>query len=306
MFDYNLLNTLATLVRDGSFERAAVSLGVSSSAVSQRIRLLEERMGQVLVVRDQPCRPTDIGRQLCRHVEHVQLLEQQAPELWRDLIAKEITTNNVSVQIAVNADSLATWFVPVLQAYAAETGHLLDITVDDQVHTLNRLERGEVLGAVTASGDVRPGCRAHILGRMPYIAVASGAFIEKHMSDGITATSISASPSIVFDRKDSLSQTWLTSVLGEVPNCDYHWIPSTHGILAATVAGLGWSMTPAPLVEEYKVREQLYELMPETDLHVDLFWQVSRASDDLLSDLTRHILGTARKGLLQEPDPQAE
>ncbi|WP_176328162.1 LysR family transcriptional regulator, partial [Burkholderia vietnamiensis] len=55
MLDYPLLEALAAVIRHGSFERAARDLNVSPSAVSQRVKLLEERVGSVLVKRGQPC-----------------------------------------------------------------------------------------------------------------------------------------------------------------------------------------------------------------------------------------------------------
>ena len=47
MFDYAALEALATVLREGSFERAARRLHVTPSAISQRIKQLEERAGQV-------------------------------------------------------------------------------------------------------------------------------------------------------------------------------------------------------------------------------------------------------------------
>ena len=59
MLDYSALSALAAVVREGSFERAARTLHVTPSAISQRVRLLEERVGCALVVRAQPCRATE-------------------------------------------------------------------------------------------------------------------------------------------------------------------------------------------------------------------------------------------------------
>ena len=75
MMDYAGLQALAAVLREGSFERAARKLHITPSAVSQRIKQLEERAGQVLVLRGQPCTGTEAGRRLCLHVEQVALLE---------------------------------------------------------------------------------------------------------------------------------------------------------------------------------------------------------------------------------------
>ncbi|MBF3116153.1 LysR family transcriptional regulator, partial [Pseudomonas aeruginosa] len=59
LFDYKLLAALAAVVEQGGFERAAQALGLSQSAVSQRIKLLEARVGQPVLVRETPPHPTD-------------------------------------------------------------------------------------------------------------------------------------------------------------------------------------------------------------------------------------------------------
>lgn len=135
MLDYAALAALHAVVRHGSFERAALALHVTPSAVSQRIRGLEERVGSALVVRDKPCRPTEAGRRLCQHVDRVRMLEQElqgaVPGLPRD------GAQRAPLPVAVNADSLATWFAPAAAAFAADAPVLLQVTVDDQDHTPN-------------------------------------------------------------------------------------------------------------------------------------------------------------------------
>jgi LysR family transcriptional regulator (chromosome initiation inhibitor) len=74
LLDYPSLSAVAAVVREGSFERAARVLNVTSSAVSQRIKQLEERLGGVLIIRGQPCTANEMGRLICRHVEQVVML----------------------------------------------------------------------------------------------------------------------------------------------------------------------------------------------------------------------------------------
>src|SRR5690242_16416575 len=135
MLDYGLLAALADVVRTGSFERAADQLNITPSAVSQRIKLLEERIGAILVVRGQPCTATEAGQRLCQHVELVALLESS---LRQNLPGFQPEGRPVTLRIAVNADSLATWFVP---AMAETSGFLFDLVVDDQDHSAEWLRR---------------------------------------------------------------------------------------------------------------------------------------------------------------------
>src|ERR1700694_5103737 len=117
MLDYAALAALAAEVREGSFERSARPLNVTASAVSQRVKLLEERLGSVLVVRGRACTASDVGRLLCRHVERVGLLEQDLQGALPRLEAVADSAGRVTLRVAVNADSLGTWFIRVMAEF---------------------------------------------------------------------------------------------------------------------------------------------------------------------------------------------
>jgi LysR family transcriptional regulator (chromosome initiation inhibitor) len=135
MLDYPSLAAVSAVVREGSFERAAKALNVTPSAISQRIKQLEERLGSVLIIRGQPCKPTATGQRLCSHVEQVGLLEQEL------LGALNISSGNerMTLRLAVNADSLCTWLMEALSQFTAHEKALLDVALDDQDHTVEWL-----------------------------------------------------------------------------------------------------------------------------------------------------------------------
>ena len=152
MLDYAGLEALAAVLREGSFDRAARKLHVTPSAISQRIKLLEERLGQVLVMRGAPCTGTEAGRRLCLHVEQVALLENELRRNNPELVP-EGQVARPTLKLAVNADSLNSWFVDAMAAFTQEGNELLDISIDDQDHTAKRIKEGEVMAAVTASSS---------------------------------------------------------------------------------------------------------------------------------------------------------
>ena len=194
MLDYAGLEALAAVLREGSFERAARRLHVTPSAVSQRVKQLEERLGQVLVQRGSPCTGTEAGQRLCLHLEQVALLEHQLrrshPGLLPDAPAP-------TLKLAVNADSLSTWFMDAMAAFTAGGPELLELRLDDQEHTAERLRRGEVVAAVTASGASIAGCNSWPLGRMRYVAAASPGFIARHFAQGVSAAALAQAPVMV-------------------------------------------------------------------------------------------------------------
>ena len=258
MLDYPLLMALAAVIRTGSFERAARQLHVTPSAVSQRVKLLEERLGTVLVVRGQPCTGTAAGLRLCQHVEQVALLES---ELRGTLPGLNPADGPVTLRIAVNADSLATWFVA---AMAELPGCLFDLVLDDQDHSAEWLRKGEVLAAVTASAAPVPGCNSHPLGALRYRATASPDYLRRHFADGVTADALANAPCLTFNRKDQLQAQWLRMVLSDcdpaqAPTPPTHWLPSTHAFVDGALAGLGWGMNPDPLVADHLATGRLVE-----------------------------------------------
>jgi DNA-binding transcriptional LysR family regulator len=74
--DVHQLAALAAVIELGTFD-AAEWLHVTPSAVSQRIKSLEQRVGQVLV-REKPCRATAAGVPLLRLAAQTSLLESEA------------------------------------------------------------------------------------------------------------------------------------------------------------------------------------------------------------------------------------
>src|SRR5688572_20369409 len=159
MLDYGSLAALAAVVREGTFDRAAASLGVTTSAVSQRVRALEERLGSVLVVRGQPCTATPAGARICAHVERVRLLEGEMATDLPALAGEARDKGPPTLRIAVNRDSLDTWFIPALAGFAAQTGALVDLVLDREELTPDRLRSGEVLAAVTDDAAAVQGCK---------------------------------------------------------------------------------------------------------------------------------------------------
>lgn len=297
MLDYPSLFALAAVVREGSFERAARLLHVTPSAVSQRIRLLEERVGCALVTRGQPCEPTETGRRLCQHIDQVRLLEH---ELHSDMpeLANHAQTW-VHVPVAVNADSLATWFVRAAASFHAQTNVLLQLAVDDQEHTAEWLRSGQVLAAVTASDKPAAGCNCQALGAMRYVAAASPAFVARYFVEGVNASSLSQAPSLLFNTKDALQMQWVKRLCGQAVELPQHTVPSPHAFVSAALAGMGWAMHPWALVQEHLTSGRLVELQPRTALDIPLFWQQTRMTSKLLSKLTDAVLEAAREQLIQ-------
>lgn len=291
MIDYPAARAVVLIVQTGSFEAAAKALHVTPSAISQRVRGLEERLGTVLIERGTPCRATQAGAALCRHMELVALAE-------RDLLALiPVSTpapGPVTVSIAVNSDSLATWFLPAICDHARADGLLLDIAVDDEDHTADWLKAGRVLAAVTTLEKPVPGCNSVRLGALRYHATASPDFMARHFPDGVTLAALASAPVLTFNQKDQLQQDWLRAQFGGNVAGPVHWLPSTEGFVTAALAGLGWGMNPALLVADHLAAGRLKELSPGAVFDRPLYWQINRRVAGHLAGVTDALLGYAR------------
>ncbi|NBN76948.1 ArgP/LysG family DNA-binding transcriptional regulator [Microvirga tunisiensis] len=293
--DPSQLAALAAILRSGSFEKAALALRVTPSAVSQRLKALEERIGAVLVVRGQPASATEAGQRVLRHAEELALLERG---LGRDLNLDG--GGLVTVRLAVNADSLATWLVPAMAELAGE-GLLFDLMIDDQDHSADWLRRGEVRAAVSGDPDPVQGCDCFALGALTYVPTASPAFRQRWFADGVTRAALARAPALTFNAKDGLQIAWLDKAVGPGLAPPTHWLASTHAFVDAALAGLGWGMNPEPLVRAALAEGRLCELIPGTRLAVPLYWHVSRSVAAALHPVTRALRAAAAAQLAPIP-----
>ena len=297
MLDYSALAALAAVVREGSFEKAAAQLHVTPSAISQRVKALEERVGSVLVKRGQPAEATDYGRLLCRHFDQVAALEGDLSAAMPGFASGE--GGRVTVPVAVNADSLDSWFLEAVAAFSQEANHLVELKVDDQDHTAEWLRRGEVFAAVTSEEKPVQGCRVKRLGTLSYVATASPQFLAKHFPDGVTAEAIASAPSLCFNRKDRLQSQWLETHFGRDIAKPVHWLPSPGAFVIGCRMGIGWGLNPRMMVEEDLRAGHLVELIPGAGFDTPLFWQVSRLPSGTLKTLGDFVTAAAGRHLHQ-------
>ena len=296
-FDSRQLAALSAILRLGSFEAAAGALGVTQSAISQRVKALEEQVGSVLVLRESPCRGTEAGTRLAAHADAVAAMEAQVTS---DLGRADANQGPMRLRLAVNADSLATWFPAALEGH---DGMIFDLVVDDESHSANWLRRGEVMAAVTDHARAVQGCDVTALGALRYVATASPDFIARWFPKGITAAALAAAPMLQFNEKDDLQANWMAAHFGRGIAPPVHRVPSSTAFVEAAQRDIGWGMTPLTLVWRQIRRGQLVALKEDAPLDAPLYWQVSRMLAPVLAPLSEAVC--ARAGEVLEPPAEA-
>ncbi|MGI2070872.1 LysR family transcriptional regulator ArgP [Shewanella baltica] len=310
MLEYANLKALAVVVSEGGFDRAAKVLHITQSAVSQRIRQLEEKVGQSLLIRSNPVVATPTGKRLLRHYSQVQLLES---ELRAEMDADD-PNHPTTVRIAVNADSLATWFLPALAGMFSRHAWLLELIVDDESYTHNLLKNGEAVGCVTTTEVPMAGCSSEFLGTMEYLCVATPEFAARHFGEpsdsqslsntqlfnGISQAQLAKAPAVVFSTKDKLHEKFLAQYFNMTPGQWWqHTIPSSESFLEAINLSLGYGLVghlqAKPLIDQ----GILIELTPERRMRVPLFWQHWNIKAKQTTLVYRALAATAQHNLLQ-------
>jgi LysR family transcriptional regulator, chromosome initiation inhibitor len=295
--DADHLAAFAAVVDEGSFEAAARRLHVTPSAVSQRIKALEARIGQVLIQRSRPSRPTVAGRVLVRLAGQITVLESEA--LGELLGETEGGLAPVRMPVAVNADSLATWFLPALADLPVEQAMTFDIHQEDQDHSVALLRDGTVMAAVTAEPQVVQGCRAEALGAMRYLAVAAPEFARRYRQGRAGPEALAAAPMLVFNRKDGLQRRFLRGLLRRDLEPPATYLPSSWGFVEAARLGLGWGMVPEQMARAPVDAGELIEIQPGRPLDVPLYWQRWRLESAALAELTDAVTARCARELIQ-------
>jgi LysR family transcriptional regulator (chromosome initiation inhibitor) len=289
------LVTLRALVDEGTFEAAAQRLHMTQSAVSQRIKQLERTAGQVLVQRTTPVTTTAAGDVVLRYARQVQLLADDAAV---ELGQGGAEGPGTSIAVAVNADSLATWFLEALAALPPEVGAVFDLHREDQVNTTSLLRSGTVLAAVTSTREPLQGCSSEPLGLMRYRAVASPGYVDRWLGGVPRMGRVDAAPMLDFDRSDQLQRGFLVASLGYDPRPPRTFVPSSADFARAARLGLGWGLLPEAQCLDLLDDGSLVELAPGEHVDLALYWQRWALSSRLLDTLTESVRSSASQALL--------
>ena len=299
-FDPAALECLAAIVEEGGFERAAQRLNVTQSAVSQRLRALEAQVGSVLIVRSRPLRPTSAGQLLLKHTKLMRLLRA---DLERDLqelapSAPGGTREDERISIAINADSIATWAMGALRDLVRQRLPL-ESSVDDQDFTQEWLRSGQVLGCVTTLKQALRGCKMVPLGAMPYVAVASAAFAQQYLPQGLTPHNFREVSFLSFNRKDDMASEFVARAFGlKRVALNHLFVPSAEGQMRAVAAGWAVGVVPELLARGALADGSMVDLAPGRALSIELYWHCWNLESELLDALTAALTGAAAQALV--------
>ncbi|MDH6233154.1 LysR family transcriptional regulator (chromosome initiation inhibitor) [Mesorhizobium soli] len=277
MLEIRDLASVRALASTGSFESAARALGITPGAMSQRIKQLEDRLGQIVVVRTNPVRLTSAGETLLGLAQQVELvMADTIHSLTNDEISSTVT-------VAVNHDSLASWFLHAVTDFAARSATTLDIRCADQAVTSSLLRSGSAVAAVSAESEPPQGCEVIFLGGFEYVAVCTPAFLQEWFGDA--GRPRDGCPVLMFEYSDSLSRRIAEQMKPVGGTTRVHYLPDSNAILAAAIKGMGWAVVPGLMASKTIDSGDLVAIAPRSRLVVPLYlhyWRLGSATLNLL------------------------
>jgi LysR family transcriptional regulator (chromosome initiation inhibitor) len=292
MLDYRLVEALAAVIDAQGFAHGAERLCITQSAISQRIKQLEDTIGRPLVLRETPPRPTLAGERLLRHYRQVSGLEEEA---IGDLGIVR-TSGFRHLPIAVNADCLSTWLLDAVAPFLKEAAITLDIFIADQDSNLRILQSGTVAGCVSSQRMEIQGFTSTRIGPVRYLLCASPGFRATWFSKGFNRDSAAKAPLIHYDHDDQLQHRSLFKLFGRpqvLPPS--HYIPLAEKFFEATVLGLGYAMFPEMQALPEIRKGRLVELDPGGRLDTALYWYRWSRSSDLLKEFSKVFVTQGRR-----------
>lgn len=294
MIDYQLLHALSSIVSEGGFEKAAKKLFITQSAVSRRIHQLELILGEPVLVRTQPPKPTPIGKRLLNHLQQVRQLEVALSIQSFD--ESSVSGLPLTVKLAANADSLATWLPEALSV--SKKNSLCDlrfeIIAEDQTVALKRMKAGEVMICICSSKEAVNGGLVSYLGKFRYQVIASPDFVNRHKIT--TPNQLADLPCLVYDEHDRLQHQFLKELNNYKPKYT-HICPSSEGFKQAMIAGLGYGLLPTLQLGDSIEKGELIDLVPGYFIDIPLFWHYWQTESPQLKSLRKHAVKVASEKL---------
>jgi LysR family transcriptional regulator (chromosome initiation inhibitor) len=290
------VRTLLAAIDEGTFDAAAQALHVTPSAVSQRIKALEHRIGRVLLLRTRPIRLTESGEVVVRFARQLAQLEQDAgvelglPETGRAAL----------LPVAVSADAMSVWLVQAVARAVEQAPINVELIREDEGHTIDFLHQGLVMAAVSSVAQPVRGCLVRGLGRMRYFAMASPAFHARLLAGRPLAQALPHAPVVEFDRKDMVQDNFLHAIGATRSATNMrHYFPATDAFRQAVVSGLGWGTIPEGQADEDRAAGRLVDLARDTPLDVPLYWHQWKLDSPALAVLAEAVQSAARDVLYQ-------
>ncbi len=289
MFEYRQLEAMAAVIEAKGFEQGAIRLRITQSAISQRIKLLEESVGTPVLVRASPPELTALGKLLMNHYQKVCLLEDELQQMIHPDHAKKWGP----LPIAINRDSLALWFMDAVGDFLKQNNVILQLVAEDQEQTYHHLKSGRVFACVSTRKEPLQGCKVNWLGSMNFYLVASPSFCKQWFSDGVTVDSLLQAPAVIFDERDHMLDDFMYENFAILDMPATHQMPALAEYEKFIVDGYAYGLLATVQVEDRLEKTTLFNICPGNAMKLDLYWHTWQLETDVAKRFSQSLISNA-------------
>jgi DNA-binding transcriptional LysR family regulator len=249
--DYELLQTLVEVGQSATFARAAERLRITTSAVSQRLKLLEKQLGLPLFERiGRQNQMTAAARELCNTLQSCFDPIEDAVSRLRS----EHAELRGIVRIGGPAPFSRLWMRPRLAELKRRHPDILPEVQLDMAWVLSpKLVAGEIdLCIIVGPVEQNLGLESRLIYTEEFVAVAAPAYLKAHGTPR-TFDEFAAHPFIVYDENIIMLAPWWRTKFGRrAPLPQHHAcrVGNLDEMLALAEAGVGLTVLPSFFVEQ--------------------------------------------------------
>jgi DNA-binding transcriptional LysR family regulator len=132
--DYRYLKAFMVTSRQLNFSKAAAELGIAQSAVSRQIKLLEDSVGEQLIIRSsKKVLLTEKGQALLNEIE---AFESHVQDIF-------FSHMNKTVRVGILQGLLDSWFHPIMVEFSKTSKHQLKVEVNTLEELKSKLHAGK-------------------------------------------------------------------------------------------------------------------------------------------------------------------
>ncbi|OYZ24383.1 MAG: hypothetical protein B7Y39_01625 [Bdellovibrio sp. 28-41-41] len=233
------LDAFWALSKSGNFSKAAESIHITQSALSQRIINLEEAVGTTLVIRDSNgIILTETGQELLRYIQKKQALEEEFQTRAGMGVQESSAKLSGRIRIASLSSLMHSVLFPALDEIITGQGDVLvDASISEMRDLENRLRQGQTDFVVTSAEWKKEDLKGYKLGEEENVLVRSKLNKERE------------NIFLDHDPQDSTTEDFMRLNGQKSRSFKRCYVDDIYGILEGVSLGWGSAIVPKHLIE---------------------------------------------------------
>jgi DNA-binding transcriptional LysR family regulator len=263
-----------------SVHKAAESLFITQTAVTQRLKGLEQKLGIALFTRTRKgMRLTEEGKILLRYTQSAQMLEEDC----LDQIQGKNNQSIIRLKLSAPSSLMQTRIIPCAVSILKKYPNLrLNFDVHDAENRHHILSSGKADLAILHKEHVTRELKESVLNPENYLLVGSAGFKKISLKD-----MVKTKPIIDFDEKDQATFNYLKKYnLFDDCQKERYFVNSIDNLIELLANGIGYSVLTEDIFNQYKNKKiTVFNYSKNYEQAVSLCWYSRPNMPEYFKDL---------------------